>query len=611
MAIPNNNSGLPRKPGSGLPKGPTGGLPTGGPPAGGAKARPGLPQNQPNNTPAGSRPGLPVQGPQRPSNGPSAPSQSGRLPAPPQRGNAPQRPAERPQRPVEKSHTSEYDFDSEQISVPPRGPRAQNPNQGGGGQSRAPQQQRPPAKKPGYYDTAANNGRIVNPYDNEDDNTFSDVPIDEQFYEEEQEHSDNSSSNQYQDSNSYDFDNSYDTSSSSHNNNDDIDFSSFDEDLSEESQEVEPPAPKKKKAKSVKENPKDKKGQDVFIDEKNLKLKPFGGRKIKEGEFDDRANNRTYALVIQWVVIALIGVLIALGVKNALFPAKPLSIEEVAEIATIVTGQTNYPEERGKVYATDFIRAFLTTGDKDADQVLGFFYNGSLSEGDNKNLDVASEFGQEVLFGPSIYQSTVITENSSNYIVGSLVRSHVPDPEDNEKTASRTRWIFFSVNVYYDESSNRMYITPDSPTLVPKQEVGPIADVPPIQPPGLGVPDEETTKEIEPVIKGFMKGYAESTSNNYSSLEQYIINDAPRELKNGLGNEFGFSGGIDNALQFSAYPTEDSGVIKVLMNVNWSNALGGIKADYRSTYIATLNNHSGKWLVEKLSAIRYVEAATE
>lgn len=610
MAIPNNNSGLPRKPGSGLPKGPTGGLPNGVPPVGGGKDRPGLPQNQPNNIPTGSRPGLPTQGPQRPNNGPSAPSQSGRLPGQPQRGNAPQRPTERPQRPVEKSHTSEYDFDSEQINVPPRGPRVQNPNQGGGGQSRAPQQQRPPAQKPSYYDTAANNGRVVNPYDNEDDNTFSNVSVDEQFYEEEQEYSDNSSSNQYQDSGSYDFDNSYDTNSNSHNN--DADFSSFDEDFSEEPQEVEPPAPKKNKAKKpVKENPKDKKGQDVFIDEKNLKLKPFGGRKIKEGEFDDRANKRTYALVIQWVTIGLVVILIALGVKNALFPAKPLSIEEVAEIANIVTGQTNYPEERGKAYATDFIRAFLTTGDKDADQVLGFFYNGSLSEGDNKNLDVASEFRQEVLFGPSVYQSTVITENSSNYIVGSLVRSYVPDVEDSEKTVSRTRWIFFSVNVYYDESSGRMYITPDSPTLIPKQEVGPIAEVPAIQPPGLGVRDEEIAKEIDPVIKGFMKGYAESTSNNYSSLEQYIINDAPRELKNGLGNEFSFSGGIDNALQFSAYPTEESGVIKVLINVNWSNGLSGIKADYRSTYIATLNNHSGKWLVEKLSAIRYVEAATE
>lgn len=452
---------------------------------------------------------------------------------------------------------------------------------------------------------------VVNPYDPDDDDTFTPISVDEQFdaeidEEEEIRREVEARRNERRNAARKAQSNQRSQPEPEYGDDDDTDSGNVEEDFEKVS------AKTGRRGKKRRENKKDSKGQDLFVDEKNLKLKPFGGRsrKIKEGEFDNRKNLRKNAAIVQWVVVGLVLVLIGLGVKNAVFPAESLSVEEVVQIAEESSGATDFPVVRGEAYATDFMKAFLTTEDDTASQVLGYFYNGNLAPGNNANRNVSSGFKQRVIFGPTTYSAQAVTDHSANYVLGSLVQA---SPADGSEAVEGTepRWMFFNVNVYYDEDTDRMYITPESPTIVPTSEVGSIEEVPPSAPLGTGVSDEALTAEIQSVVHGFMKGYSESTSENYSTLEQYIINDAPNSLKNGLGGVYEFSGGLENSVKYTAYPTDDENEIKVLVTVMWNNSLGSVDstftADYNSTYVMTLEKQSSKWLVSRFQPLLYVK----
>ena len=523
----------------------------------------------PNNIPGG---GIP-QRPQRPANTvPARQPQQNRLPK--NTGSSSQVHNQRddsilptPETVRPRSHTTEYDFASQQL---------------------------PDTKK------QIRREPVSNPYDPDDDDTFLPITVDEQIDEEQNEEEEirreiaarrRARQNAQKEV---------------------IEPEVYEEEEFEE-EIVETPSNKKDK-KKPRINKKDKKGQDIFVDEKNIKLKPFGSshRKIKENDFDKRKNLRKNAAIVQFTVIGLIIILIGLGVKSAIFPAKSLTIDEVSQIAIETTGMTNFPLTRGEAYASDFMKAFLTTEDNASRQVLGYFYNGNLTEGDNDNRNISSGYKQRVLFGPTVYSATDLTDYSATYTVGSLVQASLSNGDEASSTeGTEPRWMFFNVNVYYDVDTDRMYITPESPTIVPTTEVGSIVDVPKAAALGTGSSDQAIATEVRSVVYGFMKGYAESTSENYSSLEQYIINDAPNSLKTGLGNIYKFSGTLENAVKYTAYPTTDPNEVKLLVKVIWNTHLGPdssiANANYTSTYVMTLEKQSSKWLVSKFQPLLYIQ----
>lgn len=525
----------------------------------------------PNSVPGGGVP----QRPQRPANGiPARQPQQNRPPRnigssgiPSQRDDAVLPSPEIARNPAPaRSHTTEYDFDSQQL----------------------PETKRQIRREP-----------VSNPYDPEDDDTFSPITVDEQIDEEQNEEDE--------------IRREIEARRRARQNAQQVEPEPVYEEEEFEEEIVETPPSNKRDSKKPPRNKKDKKGQDVFVDEKNLKLKPFGSshRKIKENDFDKRKNLRKNAAIVQWTVIGLILILIGLGVKSAIFPAKPLTVDEVSQIAIETTGMTNFPLTRGEAYATDFMKAFLTTEDSASSQVLGYFYNGNLAEGSNDNRNVSSGYKQSVLFGPTVYSASALTDYSANYVIGSLVQASLSNGDEGAVDGTEPRWMFFNVNVYYDVKTDRMYITPESPTVVPTTDVGSIADVPNSAPLGTGSSDEAIAAEVQSVVYGFMKGYAESTSENYSSLEQYVINDAPNSLKTGLGNAYRFSGTLENAVQYTAYPTSDPNEVKVLIKVVWNTRLGSddstVNANYTSTYVMTLEKQSSKWLVSKFQPLLYVQ----
>lgn len=383
---------------------------------------------------------------------------------------------------------------------------------------------------------------------------------------------------------------------------------------------------------------KDYDGKEQFVDNKSKKLLPFGGSKkpsVKDSDIDPRADRRRKANIVQWSVIGLLGVGAIGGWYQVIAPPDTMGEEEIAEIAQTAIGATDFPMQTGEAFAKEFMQAYLTTSNSTADSVLGYFYSGELGGNvEATNRVVSRGYTQSILYGPTVHSSTPLTDYSANYVVGALVESSVAeDPsqvvvtedgapstegevtpesiEGNTAVPTGPRWMFFSVNVFYNANADRFYVTPDSPGVVPQVEVGRSRDVPTASLPGTGQADDVLGKDIQSVVYGFMEGYAKSSSSEYGALEQYVAGDDSTIL-NGLNNEYIFaSGSVENSVDYSAFPVEgNSNEIKALVNVSWATPIGdptsNVRTTYESQYVMTLTKDGSKWLVSKFQPYLYV-----
>ena len=87
-----------------------------------------------------------------------------------------------------------------------------------------------------------------------------------------------------------------------------------------------------------------------------------------------------------------------------------------------------------------------------------------------KVCSVNGTFNQKVVIKPASYEFVSISDNSGYFTVGALVKPDVTldVPEGEEKPSldgADAKWVFFTVNVYYDEEKDMLYVTKDSPTL--------------------------------------------------------------------------------------------------------------------------------------------------
>lgn len=502
-----------------------------------------------------------------------------------------EQPAER-QRPS-TSHVSEYDFRERSINQPPSRDTYSDENE--------------------RYEYEP----IVNEYDDEDDDTFTSISVDEQLSIEDEEDQRASRSQRRPEPEP-----EYEVKDDPFNKEFDEEPNIYDDDDEEEYvEEPEPaPQPKNNKSKKSKRGKKDKKGQDVFIDEKDEQIQPFGGkRKIKEHEYDRRMNIRKKAVIVQWVAISLLVVLVLLGVKNALIPPDVLTEQETADIAAATVGLTNYPLEEGKGFATDFMKAYLTVNSDDglSDKVLGYYYSGSMAVGDSNysNKEATSNYKQNILYGPTVYDAYAFTDYSARFTVGSLVKPSVVEGKDPGKEA---HWEFFNVNVYYNSAADSFTITDDSPSVVPATDIGFISDLPERAPLGVGEADQALNTSIESVIFGYLQGYAQSSPTNHSAIDQYITDSKNPDLIKGLDGEYELSGDFADSVQFEAFPvdSEDNPTeIKALTKVTWANKITGLdsetRIDYTSTYVITLEKTGGKWLISKFQPQYYASEDAE
>jgi hypothetical protein len=370
----------------------------------------------------------------------------------------------------------------------------------------------------------------------------------------------------------------------------------------------------------------DKKGQNTHIDEEQKKLKPFGGKKsLKVADLDRRKNLRSKARAFQFGVIGLLGAVILVGGYNALVPKPTLTANDVRETVQQTVKQTDFPIEGGRGFAVDFMQSYLTLGtDANASAVLNYYYNGRMVTGNASYPNRANNqgYGQDLVYGPTVYGATYLTDNSANYTIGALIQPRdtsapeldvngepvvttAPDGSTTADGAVTAEWQFFSVNVYYDPETLAYAITPESPTLVPKPQNISSAKVP--EGAALGTGEElEDQDSVKATVLGFMEGYRTSTPEDHIRLDQYLVAKPAPELLNGLGETYEFGNeGVDGAVTYTAYMTATN-EIKTLVNVVWQYDLTDeVNTTYKSQYVMTLEPSSTGFVVTKFAPYLY------
>ena len=372
----------------------------------------------------------------------------------------------------------------------------------------------------------------------------------------------------------------------------------------------------------------DKKGQNTFIDEDKKKLKPFGGKKsLKASDLDPRKNIRQQAMVVQTVAIVLLVAIVGFGAYNAIVPRPTLTTGDVVKTIQQTVSMTNFPLQQGEGFAKDFMKSYLELGSNPTAQaVLNYYYSGRMVSGSENypNRYNSKGYAQTILYGPTVYGSQYLTDQSGNYTIGALVQPEnvntankvdpnaTPTPEPTSSTApssvpdgSTAVWQFFSVNVYYDSATLQFAITPDSPTLIPKSQNLASSNAPKQADIGTGklIDKQESVKAT---VQGFMEGYRTSTPSDHIRLDQYLKAKPIPELLNGLGSAYTFANkGVDGAVTYMAYAT-DTSEVKVLVKVVWEyDYTTDVTSTYNSQYIMTLEPSSNGFAVTKFAPYYY------
>lgn len=365
------------------------------------------------------------------------------------------------------------------------------------------------------------------------------------------------------------------------------------------------------------EEEEEKSKEDKFIDKKKKKLIPFGGKKsnrrkrlVKSSDFDDRKNKLAKTKIIQFSILSVIAILFLLGLKNTFMPSHVYTADQIREFAAQGAGQTGFPEERGKAYVESFMEVYLELDRAKPEniQMLSYFYGEKEFANSNShilNMRWNSETKQEVIIPPRVFEVDLLNEYSAQYKVSAYVSN------TDGKTVSGNepigRWLSFSVNVYYDEESDSMIITPDSPSIIPAYRITNQSVVPERVPLGTSI-NNEILPALSPTINGFIEAFAKSSMESHDSVLQYIDDSDNVALYDGFGGSVELNGDPEGAIKKVIYNTE-SGVYLADLTVEWIDVAasqGDHQVEYTSRYIMEIKPITdGKYAVSSFVPYTY------
>ena len=176
------------------------------------------------------------------------------------------------------------------------------------------------------------------------------------------------------------------------------------------------------------------------------------------------------------------------------------------------------------------------------------------------------------------------------------------------------------MNVFWDEKMNGFAIA-GTPTLMPSTNVIPSNNVPKAK--ALGKLDSTATNKVQGTVTNFMKAYATSSPEDYTSLQQYVTANADASLKTGMRGKFTFgnTSSSKGGISVEAYLPEGSNsddVLTVKTTVDWVDAIESATSEqatqpritYQSTYILTMVKQAdGKYQVSKMTPEIYTPDA--
>jgi len=362
-----------------------------------------------------------------------------------------------------------------------------------------------------------------------------------------------------------------------------------------------------------------KKGKEKkFIDKKNKKLIPFGGKKskknkksIKSSDFDDRKNLLAKTKIIRFIIMSIIVIIFLMGLKNTFLPSHVYTDEQIRNFARQGAGQTGFPRERGESFVEGFMESYLTfdRSKPELNDILSYYYgedNFSKVGYEKMNMRLGTDAKQHIIVGPTIYDVQLLTEYSASFKVSAYVSDTTGEVTDGRSSSGR--WLSFSVNVYYDEEMDTLSITQDSPTIIPTYRIGKQSDVPKRAPFGNGEVNTEIGPAINPTINGFIEAFAQASISSHESILQYISDKNDINLYDGFGGSVELNGSPETAIKRTIYNNDD-GVYRVDLTVNWvdKKASGNDnKVEYVGKYIMRVKPEGdGKYTVSSFVPYTY------
>lgn len=373
-----------------------------------------------------------------------------------------------------------------------------------------------------------------------------------------------------------------------------------------------------------------------FVNKKQKKLLPFGGsksdkeknqkyRKTKKNDntslVDSRIDRRTKAKIIRNLILIFCLLAVCFGLYNAFRPPKGVTQTDVDAAISQALVDSTFPMDRGKAFAEDFMAAYLSISPGAAasgvDPILNYYYTGSLSndaaQSTTQLKQVDGNFTQTVVVPPKVFKVVPVEQNSASFEIGAVVQSsngqQTPDGTTTQK------WVFYSVNVYYNPKADSLAVTKDSPILIPNFKTGVSVDIPEEKLPGTGTEDQALKSEISPTINAFMEEFGKSSPDSHAGLDQYLIKGAKSgaELVKGLDGKFVLAGAPGDAVQFTAYRLTEKSTTEAALDVNvkWQDAssVQGAGVVYQSRYYVVMEKQpNGQWLVSTMTPKHYLKA---
>lgn len=363
-------------------------------------------------------------------------------------------------------------------------------------------------------------------------------------------------------------------------------------------------------------------------------LKPFGDtrapkRKANTNHFDPRKNtNRRNFLIRTVTIVSLFGVM-GLGAYNAAFPPDVPTEQDIASIAKKATNNTKFPRSRARMFVENYMTAYVrVNADAESAKLLGYYTSGDeKNDSTTTSRSYSGAVNQYDVVSVKSDDGTAVNDNTATFLVTTYVKPSVSNTNslENRNNSSNDKvdegkWLSFRVSVFWDEKTNGFAIAGD-PAVLPGMNIISSENIP--QARELGQADSSATKDVQPVVLGYLKAYAKSSPKDTSDLQQYVVPNPKPNLLTGFGGKLSFGSGSNSndGVQLTAYvpegsSAEDASTLKVRATVDWVDTVEGATGDgttqqpritYKSTYVLTLQKQeNGKYLVSDMIPDVYV-----
>ncbi len=224
-------------------------------------------------------------------------------------------------------------------------------------------------------------------------------------------------------------------------------------------------------------------------------------------------NKKRSNVIFRNIILIACAFLMVFGVFRIVHPQKTLTDSEITSIASSGLGVSSFPAQEAEVYVQKFAETYFSS---DVNR------SSSLSKYGISDPSFSPVDGTTIVSGPFVGDVEYLSDSTASFTISANMSS--------------TGWVYFSVPVYYDKSSDSFSILGD-PTAVPAPAT--LSGNAEVDEDALGsIQDDTTTSSITPVVETFFKAYGASDQNALKTVTLDNVSNA--RVFAGFGGKYTF-----------------------------------------------------------------------